>query len=82
MSETPTMYEREPRRARKEHQCCECLKVIRPGASYVISSGLWDGQWAEFKQCAACAERFDQLVADDQEPIFGEVAEYEREMVR
>lgn len=43
------------RKARKEHECSECRRVIRRGETYEEHSGLWDGGWETFRWCAHCA---------------------------
>lgn len=45
------------RTARKEHTCCECREVIRPGHRYEHAFGI-DGEGGAFtsKTCEICAE--------------------------
>lgn len=47
---------REQRKARKEHKCCECGAIVKPGEHYTYSHGVWDGSGQSFKQCLDCAE--------------------------
>lgn len=47
-------YSRENRKARKEHKCSECGKVIKPGENYVYHTGKCEGDWLEFKHCEGC----------------------------
>lgn len=49
------------RKARKVHECCECGHQIQPGATYKYTSGLWEGDWDQFKQCEPCADLFDSM---------------------
>ena len=41
-------------KARKDHQCCECLGVIRKGEQYEQISGIWDDRPMRFKTCCDC----------------------------
>lgn len=45
--------------ARRQHQCYECKGQIAPGQQYERCAGSWDGQMAEYKTCAACADTRD-----------------------
>jgi len=42
------------RKARKEHECDECLRTIQPGEKYIYSSFLFDGGWNSSKRCVQC----------------------------
>lgn len=50
----PECFSSADRRARKEHLCCECRRVIAPGETYRYESGIWDGRPEAFKICADC----------------------------
>lgn len=54
MCEFPAVYHMKPRRARKEHRCCECRGKILKGESYNYHSGVWDSQGRSFKVCVDC----------------------------
>lgn len=54
MCNPPEVYSETPRRARKDHTCCECGKEIMQGETYIDISGLWEGEWDSFKMCDAC----------------------------
>lgn len=43
MCEMPAVFGQEQRKARKEHKCCECAGLIKPGETYTYSHGVWDG---------------------------------------
>ncbi len=82
--ETPKASMTITRRARVEHQCCECGDAIKPGESYEYTSGVWDSPMS-FKTCARCAGVRDFYNAEclsqyDCYPCFGrlwdEVADY------
>lgn len=40
--------------ARKEHKCCECLEIIKPGQKYHKAVGKWDGGFLTYKTCMPC----------------------------
>lgn len=42
--------------ARKQHQCIECRRTIKPGEGYDSTSGKWDGHFETFLWCTNCAE--------------------------
>lgn len=44
----------EERRARKEHQCSECYKIISPGERYTSTAVLCDGHVSSYKHCLRC----------------------------
>ena len=55
MDETePTCFLKRQRRARKDHVCCECRRVIKAGTVYEYESGIWDGEPSSFKTCPRC----------------------------
>jgi hypothetical protein len=60
--EAPECYQEKTRKAIKQHKCCECGKIIKPGEKYVCCQGLWDHEWASFKQCEKCNEIMNDAV--------------------
>jgi ribosomal protein L37AE/L43A len=56
MSDAPSAFRQVIRTARKEHKCCECGTSIKPREQYAYSSGVWDGEACDFKQCLICFE--------------------------
>ena len=42
------------RKARKDHVCCECRRVIKDGIVYEFVSGIWDHEPSSFKTCTRC----------------------------
>ena len=53
--DAPSVYRRtEVKAARKEHKCEECRRKIKPGESYELVFGMWDGRADTFKTCAHC----------------------------
>lgn len=52
--DTADYYNSKIIKARKNHQCCECHKVIKPGEQYEIISGCWDGSFEHYKTCTDC----------------------------
>lgn len=55
-------YEIIERKARKTHICCECKSTIDPGEKYFIHSGIWDGEWDEFKICSFCEQVINAII--------------------
>lgn len=47
------------RRARKEHRCMECGRVIEPGETYRYWTGVWEGDVVTNKMCAHCQAVID-----------------------
>lgn len=63
--ETPALYERVGRKARKEHRCEECQRPIRPGERYIFHKGLSDGSWWQAKICSRCT-RVREALEDEE----------------
>lgn len=80
MSEMPSAFRTVTRRARKHHLCCECGTSIAVGDRYQYSSGIWDGEPSDYKQCMNCHEiinaaaRSAEFIEDG--PCFGELYEW------
>lgn len=60
----PSCHTQVIRRARKEHKCCECKRVIGPRESYTPESGIWDGEPMRFKTCMDCMSVRDALFCE------------------
>ncbi len=60
--ESPSVYRKVTRVARKRHRCCACDEAIEPGHVYRYIAGLWDGHFNDFKQCARCALMYEAIV--------------------
>lgn len=54
--ESPAVYVRETRKARKSHRCYECGAQIEPGVRYEHVFGVWDGQAGSNSTCLHCVE--------------------------
>lgn len=50
----PTVMVEHIRTAKKEHQCCECDNMIKPGAKYQDVTGIWDGHPNRYRTCLPC----------------------------
>ena len=50
----PEFYDAKLVKAKKEHQCSECYRVIHPGEMYERINGKWDGDVSTFKTCPDC----------------------------
>lgn len=53
--EAPEFYRIDIVKARKEHRCCECSDMIKPGDVYERISGKWDGEVYTCKTCVVCS---------------------------
>ena len=77
------MFEQKVIRARKEHKCNECRRVISKGAECERTSGKWEGEFSTDHTCMDCvnireAFRCDEPMAlgmlwADIDAVFGEV---------
>lgn len=75
--EMPAVYAEEKRKARKEHKCFECRKIINKGDTYYHHSGCWDGSFSHYKYCERCNKDRHDLADDDGcLPPFGMLADY------
>lgn len=43
-------------KARKQHRCEYCGKIIEPGETYSHESGKWEGEFCDYSLCMRCAE--------------------------
>lgn len=57
------VHRREIRKARKEHKCCGCRAVIRPGDYYAAVFSLGQDGADTFKRCGACERTWQHLKA-------------------
>lgn len=62
-------------RARKDHICGECRRVIHPGERYTKASGNWDGRTSTHKICRHCRIAADWLNEACGGYLFGSVHE-------
>ena len=49
-----SMYVQRTVTARKQHECYECSRSIRPGERYELVSAIWDGRFRVCKTCPRC----------------------------
>lgn len=54
MCELPEFFHDGFRTARKEHVCCECPTLVKPGEKYWFINGKWSGEMETFKRCLRC----------------------------
>ena len=78
--ELPEAMRRLTRRARTQHECCECGGTIEPGTQYEYVSGIWDGHALTFKTCAECVGIrhwyvTECLPAGECHPCFGDLVQ-------
>lgn len=57
----PAFYAAEMRRARKDHKCDECRRVILPGEVYERTTAKWDESISSFKTCVDCQSARDSF---------------------
>lgn len=57
----PKFYHSNIVKARKRHDCCECLRTIEKGESYQVATGLWERDLETFKTCDQCLGLIRQL---------------------
>ena len=84
MCDLPSVFSDTIRRARKDHKCCECRRIIKSGERYHLSKGCWEHKWYEFKTCTECDELREELrtacdLYPDEGPAFGELGELAHE---
>lgn len=73
--EGPSFSEEKLVKARKQHGCCECGRMIQPGETYTQTSGCWDGRMDRFRCCHQC-DRATALIRQECSGwIFGNVEE-------
>jgi len=53
-------------KARKDHKCYECCRVIVKGEKYQKFSGKYDGEFFEFKTCAACESLREHITKEEE----------------
>lgn len=52
--DNPSFYYQKDRKARKEHICCECNRIIKKKEKYRYVFGVWEGRSSVFKTCSNC----------------------------
>jgi hypothetical protein len=52
----PKVFVEKQQKARIDHECCECKRVINKGEKYFVCKGLWNESWDVYKQCNECNE--------------------------
>ena len=61
--ESPSCYRQLTRKARKEHECCECGEAIVVGQKYEETTGVWAGDPERYRTCLPCARIRDTYCA-------------------
>lgn len=54
--EPAEFFHEENRKARKNHECSECGRIIKKGETYQRCTGKNDGEFWDFVTCLLCAE--------------------------
>lgn len=60
------------RKARKQHKCCECYALIEVGQEYCYSSGIWECEPFDYKQCLNCSSLMKAASIYDQSEIYSD----------
>ncbi|QWY81955.1 hypothetical protein SEA_SICARIUS2_50 [Arthrobacter phage Sicarius2] len=79
-----TFHDARTHRARKQHKCGECFRVIEPGELYARHAGVWEGDFWTMKSCPQCDTLRDVLLyvdSDFWEGCYGGICEWLHEMV-
>lgn len=56
-------YSSKHHKAKKEHTCSMCGKIIQPGEVYERSSGKYDGYFFDEKYCEDCEVIIDEYIS-------------------
>lgn len=56
IGDPPEYYRVRIVKARKQHRCEECSRVILPGESYECVTGKWEGAVSILKTCSNCLD--------------------------
>ena len=51
---SPSVFREKIVKAEKQHKCCECYRMIRPGEKYHYVFGIWEGLSDTFHTCRNC----------------------------
>lgn len=84
----PKAFREYQRKARKDHKCCECRRLILKGSHYIYSSGIWDGGPDSYKTCIRCDRLRKRAIKryepdfPDEGPAFGLLLDWIREYRR
>ena len=82
-AERPSVFSCDHPKARKEHKCCECGRIINTGEKYEKIKGIWDGKALRYKTCLPCASLRDDLTREayclDEAPPLGYLEEHAKE---
>jgi hypothetical protein len=71
----PDFFQKEFRKARKQHKCCECGEKILVGEKYMRNFGIYDGDASNYKVCGVCEWVRDTLDMDSDDDMFTELWE-------
>lgn len=71
----PDFHSEKITKARKEHRCWECYRMIQPGELYETVTGKWDGTISTYKTCPHCLESRRWLEEICHSWVYGMVAE-------
>jgi hypothetical protein len=58
------VWEERDRKARKEHECTECRRIIRIGEVYTVHFSVFDGNATTGKLCGDCYKDREEFAAE------------------
>lgn len=82
---SPECMLKRQRKARKDHVCVECRRMIKAGTVYEYVSGIWDGSPSSYKTCPRCVvlrAAYAQVVEPYSAPPFTFLTESIQERVQ
>lgn len=59
--------------SRVPHRCEECSRMIPVGSTYVVTSGIWEGEFYYLKMCNRCRKAARWLMARGHGWIYGSI---------
>ena len=65
-----SLYQEKDRKARTQHNCCECDRIIQSGELYRLETGKWGKEFARYKTCQDCLSLRNEFFCSW---IFGQV---------
>lgn len=71
--DAPHWYNEKVVKAKKEHICNECSKIILPKEKYIKIIGKWEKEFCTYKRCSICQEIIDTFFCEGF--FFGQVYE-------
>lgn len=77
----PSVFRQKMQKARKQHKCLECKKIIEIGELYEYTFGIWEGDADSFHTCEDCSDLRDSMEAMGFCPTYGELKDEHKEYI-